>query len=197
MRGPVLRGGIARLRPIEARDADRMWEAAQDPEGLRMTGTTESFTRSQIDEWCATIADRPGRYDWAIVPAAKRDGKLISNEMIGEVVLKEIDTHARSANLRIALASDYRGRGYGRDAIEQVLRYAFDGARDQDGEFDEGPQLHRVSLDYLAFNTRAKALYESMGFVEEGRLRDAHRDGSAYVDVVLMAILEDDYHARR
>ena len=63
-RGPVLLGEMVRLRPIEARDADRMWESLQDPESNRLTGTTATFTRDQIDEWSATISEREGRYDW-------------------------------------------------------------------------------------------------------------------------------------
>lgn len=191
-RGPVLTGEIARLRPVEARDAERMWESLQDPEAMRLTGTTADFDRAQVDEWARTVSDRPGRYDWAVTPALERDGQLVSDEMIGEIVLNEIDDETRCANLRLAQLPDYRGRGYGRDAIDQVLRYAFDG----DGRDDDGPRLHRVQLDVLAINPRARALYESLGFVLEGRQRDAALDGDAYCDVFLMAVLEDDYRAR-
>ncbi len=59
-RGPELYGEMMRLRPIEARDAERMWESVQDPESNRLTGTTAEFTREQIDEWAATISDRDG-----------------------------------------------------------------------------------------------------------------------------------------
>ena len=160
-RGPVLTGEIARLRPIEATDADRMWESLQDPEAMRLTGTTADFDREQIDEWARTVSDRPGRYDWAVTPAMTRGGELVSDDMIGEIVLNDIDDDVRCANLRLAQLPDYRGRGYGRDAIDQVLRYAFDG----DGAGDDGPRLHRVQLDVLAINPRARALYESLGFV--------------------------------
>lgn len=191
-RGPVLTGEISRLRPIEATDADRIWESLQDPEAMRLTGTTAEFDRAQIEDWARSISDRPGRYDWAVTPAMERDGRLLSDEMIGEIVLDEIDEDTRCANLRLVQLPDYRGRGYGRDAIDQVLRYAFDG----DGAGDDGPRLHRVQLDVLAINPRAQALYESLGFVAEGRQRDAALDGDSYCDVVLMAILEDDYRSR-
>ncbi|WP_369375461.1 GNAT family N-acetyltransferase [Promicromonospora sp. Populi] len=189
-RGPLLRGEMMRLRPIEARDAERLWEAVQDPEGTRLTGTTAVFTRDQIDEWAATVSDRPGRFDWAICSAAMRDGKPVSDEMIGEIVLNDLDEDVRSANLRLQLLPNYRGRGYGREAILEVLRFAFDGAGD-----DPGPGLHRVSLDVLSINPRAQALYESLGFVEEGRLRDVYRDGDAWADAVVMSVLEDEYRA--
>jgi RimJ/RimL family protein N-acetyltransferase len=186
-RGTILFGELARLRPVEARDADRLWESLQDAEGMRLTGTTRQFTRAEIDEWTRTVSDRPGRYDWAITPAAVRDGRTVSDEMIGEIVLNELDEGARSGNLRLSLLPNYRGRGYGRDAISQVLAYAFDA--------DDGPHLHRVSLDVLSINPRARMLYESLGFVEEGRLRDVYLDGENYCDATMMSILEDEYRA--
>lgn len=189
-RGPLLHGDMTRLRPIEARDSERLWEAVQDPEGTRLTGTTAVFTRDQIDEWARTVSDRPGRYDWAICPAAMRDGKPVSDDMIGEIVLNDLDEAVGSANLRLQLLPNYRGRGYGREAIDEVLRFAFDGV-----ESDAGPHLHRVSLDVLSINPRAEALYESLGFRQEGRLRDVYRDGDTWADAIVMSILEDEWRA--
>src|SRR5690606_7412927 len=178
------------LRPLGGRGAERRWEAVQDPESTRVTGATATFTREQIENWASTVSDRPGRYDWAICPAALRDGRPVSDEMIGEIVLNDLDEDARSANLRLQLLPNYRGRGYGREAMLEVLRFAFDGV---DG--DAGPRLHRVSLDVLSINPRAKALYESIGFQEEGRLRDVYRDGDTWADAIVMSILEDEYRA--
>jgi RimJ/RimL family protein N-acetyltransferase len=178
---------MVRLRPIEPRDADRLWEAVQDPEGLRLTGTTATFTREQIAEWTATVADRPGRYDWAVTPGAIRDGQPVSDELIGEIVLNNIDDHSGSANLRLQMLPDYRGRGYGREAIPMVLAFAF--------EHEAGPHLHRVQLDVLSINPRARALYASLGFREEGVLRDVYRDGDGWADSIVMSILEDEFRA--
>ena len=188
MRPPLLHGEMMRLRPMVAGDADRLWESLHDPEGMRLSGTTARFTRTQIDEWAATVGDREGRYDWAITPGAVRDGELVSDEMIGEIVLNELDEVSRSANLRLQMLPDYRGRGYGREAIEQVLTFAFLGVPD-----DPGPRLHRVGLDVLSINPRAKALYASLGFVEEGRLREVYRDGGTWADAIVMSILEDEF----
>ncbi|MBX9246825.1 GNAT family N-acetyltransferase [Actinotalea ferrariae] len=180
---PVLTGELVVLRPIGPQDAEHMWQmVAEDPEGARMTGTTQTFAREQIDEWCATVEEREGRHDWAITHG--------SDEYLGEIVLNEIDDHAASANLRLALRPGQRGRGFGGEAIELVLDHAF-------AEAPEGLGLHRVSLDVLSINPRARMLYESLGFVEEGRLREAHRDGEFWCDVILMGVLEDDHRAAR
>jgi RimJ/RimL family protein N-acetyltransferase len=99
-------------------------------------------------------------------------------------------TREEIENLRLALRPGQRGRGFGGEAIQLVLDHAF--ADPGEG----GLGLHRVSLDVLSINPRAYALYESLGFVVEGRLREAHLDGQHFCDVVVMAVLEDDWRAR-
>ncbi|BDZ43030.1 hypothetical protein GCM10025865_23290 [Paraoerskovia sediminicola] len=187
-RGPVVQGEMMRLRPTEARDADRMWESVQDTEAMHQIGKTEVYTRDEIDVWCAEVSDRPGRYDWAITPGAVRDGEIVSDEMIGEIVLDGIDPDKRSATLHMLMLPNYRGRGYGSEAIFEVLRFAFDAEAD-------GPALHRVEIDVLDLNPRAHMLYESLGFRVEGRKRDAYRDGDGFCDAIVMSILEDEFRA--
>lgn len=184
VRGPELAGELVRLRPFVESDAERAWELVQDPEGLRLTGTTASFTREQIAAWVRDVSERPGRYDWAITSAVRRDGELVSDEMLGEIVLNEIDEDARSANLRLNMLPNYRGRGYGREAIRLVLGHAFAA---------DGLGLHRVSLDVLDINPRAQMLYESIGFTVEGRLREVYRDGDRWTDAIVMSILEHEW----
>jgi RimJ/RimL family protein N-acetyltransferase len=179
---PTLSGEMVTLRPIRATDADGLWDMVTDEEGNRQTGTTRRFTREEIEAWAADVADREGRADWAITHK--------SDEYLGEIVLNEIDDHSRNANLRLALRPGQRGRGFGGEAIQLVLDHAF--ADPGEG----GLGLHRVSLDVLSINPRAYALYESLGFVVEGRLREAHLDGQHFCDVVVMAVLEDDWRAR-
>ena len=191
MRSPLLLGELVRLRPVEARDADRLWASLQDPAGGRLTGmgTNASSTRAEVDAWAARAADLPGRYDWAITSAAVRDGELVSDDLLGEISLDQVDLDLLAANLRLRMMPDYRGRGYGREAISEVLRFAF-------GDSDEaGLGLHRVGLSVMSMNTRARALYESLGFREEGRLRDAYRDGDGWTDAVVMSILAYEFHA--
>ncbi|MCA5894778.1 GNAT family N-acetyltransferase [Isoptericola sp. NEAU-Y5] len=189
MRSPALHGELVRLRPLEAKDADRLWVSLRDPDSARITGmgTNGSSTRAEVAEWAATAADRPGRYDWAITSAAVRDGELVSDDLLGEISLDQVSRALGSASLRLRMLPDYRGRGYGREAIVEVLRFAF--------EASEGPRLHRVGLSVPSLNPRARMLYDSLGFREEGRLRDALRDGDGWTDSVVMSILEDEFRA--
>jgi RimJ/RimL family protein N-acetyltransferase len=180
---PTLTGELVVLRPIAAHDADQMWEMVNDPEGRRLTGTVAQHTREQIDAWCTTVSERDGRVDLAITTHG-------SDEFLGEIVLLDIDEHDANAVMRMSLRPGQRGRGFGGEAIGLVLEHAFAAPPD-------GLGLHRVSLEVLEINPRARMLYESHGFEVEGRLREVHREREFWTDVILMAILEDDYRAAR
>ena len=175
---PTLEGELVRLRPLEPRDADGMWELVTDPESRRVTGTLQTFTRDAIERWCADARKAEGRIGLAVTAGG-------SDEYLGEIVLNEIDELHRSASLRLSMRPGSRGRGYGTEAIDLVLGLAFDGLG-----------LHRVALDVLAINPRAQALYEGVGFRVEGRLREAYRDGDRWCDSIVMGLLEDEFRAR-
>lgn len=77
--------------------------------------------------------------------------------------------------LLIAVAPEYRGRGLGRQLLEQVL----EDARDRGAE--------RVFLE-MRFNNPAVGLYQKLGFVPIGRRKDYYRlpDGSR-IDAITFA----------
>lgn len=180
---PTLRGELVVLRPVRADDADHMWEMLGDPEGMRLIGAVPQEDRADCDAWCARVADMDDRLDLAITLHS-------SDEFLGQIVLENIDRHDANASLRMSLRPGHRGRGLGGEAIGVLLQHAF-------APEPDGLGLHRVWLEVLSINPRARMLYENHGFTVEGRLRESHRDGQFWCDGILMAILEDDYRAGR
>ncbi|KAI1641578.1 acyl-CoA N-acyltransferase [Daldinia loculata] len=69
--------------------------------------------------------------------------------------------HHRSSDISIDIAKEYRGRGYGGEAIRWALWYGFQMAG-----------LHRISIGTFSFNTGAMRLYERLGFTSEGKHRE-------------------------
>ncbi|MBZ2195828.1 GNAT family N-acetyltransferase [Occultella gossypii] len=180
---PTLPGEMVTLRPIEATDADDLWLGVSDPEGRRQTGETTVRTREEVAEWAATAAELEGRFDWAMCTEDRR--------MVGEIALERVDLTSRRAEVRLLTNPGHRGRGYGREAIMLVLAFAFE-ASDAGGL-----GLHRVGLEVLSINPRAAALYQSLGFVVEGRIREAYLDSERYYDSIRMGMLEDEYAGAR
>ena len=57
--------------------------------------------------------------------------------------------------------------------------------------------LHRVELEVFEFNQRARRVYERVGFVLEGTLRDALLFDGEWVDSHLMSVLEHEWTQHR
>lgn len=79
--------------------------------------------------------------------------------------------------------TDYRGKGYGAEAVRLILRYAF-----------YELNLNRVGLDVIEYNEQAIRTYEKAGFQLEGRVRSAVlRDGNSY-DRIMMGMLYSEWN---
>ena len=110
-----------------------------------------------------------------------------SNRLIGTCAFSQLDGDNGSALFHITIGEpDCWGRGYGSEATAMMVDHAF-GALG----------LHRVALSVFAFNERAVRAYRRVGFVVEGRAREAiWRDGR-YWDEIQMSILADEWQSIR
>jgi RimJ/RimL family protein N-acetyltransferase len=55
---------------------------------------------------------------------------------------------------------------------------------------------HRLWLDVIDDNVRAQHVYRKLGFVEEGRLREAAKRKDGWRDLLLFGMLAADYGKR-
>lgn len=166
------------MRSARETDAEGYFAQNYDPldkETARLTGSKEVFTKEEVVSFFLRSIEEDDRYFFLVIAP---DGRII-----GESVINEIDWELRSANFRIAIFHDAdRGKGIGTWATEVTRDFAF-------GDL----KLHRLALDVFSFNPRAERAYAKAGFRREGVLRDAVMDGDRYGDVILMAILEEDW----
>ncbi|KUM57046.1 hypothetical protein ACN42_g10145 [Penicillium freii] len=95
-------------------------------------------------------------------------------------------THHRNAMLGISLADGFRGKGFGGEAINWALDWAF-----------QHVGLHRVSIGAFSYNPNALKLYRKLGFVDEGREREALYHRRAWHDIVNLSMLEHEWEALR
>ncbi|KAF7555480.1 hypothetical protein G7Z17_g2174 [Cylindrodendrum hubeiense] len=94
--------------------------------------------------------------------------------------------HSRSTSLGIVLGAAYQDQGYGKEAVNWGLDWAF-----RFGGY------HRVGLLTISYNERAIHLYKQLGFVEEGRSREAHWHDRKWYDLIAFGILENEWAAVR
>ncbi len=109
----------------------------------------------------------------------------VDPQPIGYALFMGITDIHRSIQLKRFVIT-VKGKGYGRASLERFKQLVF-----------EQWQAHRFWLDVKDHNQRARYLYRSCGFTEEGILRECLRSGERYETLILMSILEQEYRSSR
>ncbi len=169
------------LRALEPRDLDALYQQKNDPEVAELlAGFSAGYSRADLDDWLAFHRQQKDELLWAVADAQ-------SDRCLGHAGFYRIDHRVRAAEYAIMLGDkEHWGRGLGTAVSRRLVAYGF-----------EALNLNRVALSVLAHNDRARRLYAALGFREEGVLRQAQFKGGRYCDLVLMALLREEYDARR
>jgi len=84
---------------------------------------------------------------------------------------------------RIAVV--FKRQGYGREAMERLIRYAF-----------EETDTNRLWLDVYTDHPVGIHLYESLGMHKDGTLRQSYLSDRGYLDQIIYSILRSEYEER-
>ena len=177
----LLHGQLVRLAAANSEaDAETMARWSHDSEYLRHLDSEVACPQSvkrakeDVQKWMEN--ESPDNFGFMI-------RTLADDRLIGFIGLDGIRWTHGDCFVGIGIGDpEYRGNGYGTDAIRVILRYAFIELN-----------LHRVSLDVFEYNLRAIRSYEKAGFVVEGRERQfLNREGRRW-DLVYMGILREEW----
>jgi len=104
---------------------------------------------------------------------------LANGEVVGwcDIQRHAFSSHAHRGTLGMGIIPEHRGRGIGSRLLDQTLKQAFANG------------FVRIELSLRADNKRAMRLYEKLGFVKEGVLRDAVFVDGEYHDTISMALI--------
>jgi RimJ/RimL family protein N-acetyltransferase len=112
---------------------------------------------------------------------------MADDQVIGFIELDGFDWAARSGWVGIGIGNpDYRGKGYGTEAMKLLLAYAFSGLN-----------LNRVNLNVFSYNERAIRSYEKCGFKYEGTQREVIYKEDQRWDMIDMGILRNEWELYR
>ena len=164
------------LRAISMKDANLLMELINDAETEKMLGGS-SFPVSLEgqEKW---ISAQTGRIDVLRCIVALKENE----EGIGTVILSDIDTKNGVAQVHIKMDKQRgRGKGYGSDALNTIVNYAF-------GEM----RLNCIYADVLEYNTVSQKMFEKCGFHRDGVLRSRVFKGGRYINVVSYSRLKED-----
>lgn len=204
-----LQGRIVSLRAVEPRDVERLYEWENDVEIWAVSGTTEPFSRAQMERFVerqmegadllrtgqlrlmidVRQADGLSRADGA---AENENGSMSGNvsggvsggggfRTVGAVDLFEYDPLNRRAGIGILIyGAENRRKGYAREALGILCRYAREQLR-----------LHQLWCTVGAGNAASLALFRQAGFVETGVRRDWLWSPEGFLDELLFQKILD------
>ena len=136
---------------IRNREHLRPWSPPEPPEALTLAGTLQRVATMHRSFEAGTAVRLWLRYRTAP-----------SGEFLGAVSLAGIMLNAfRACLLGYHLDHAATGQGLMTEALQRVIRYAFDELK-----------LHRLMANYVPTNERSAALLRRLGFAVEGYARD-------------------------
>lgn len=158
-------------------EIERFTEWMNDFQVTDFTGRSGQITTLMTEkEWLENSAKNTENRNFNIID-------LNENKLIGTIGLEHFNWICRSAVLGIFIGDkDYRGNGYGTEAINIMLEYGF-----------KYLNLHSIRLDLLSVNERAHRCYLKCGFKDTGCSREEVFLNGKYYDKLHMDILENEF----
>lgn len=177
----IYRGSLVRLSAADPQEISKAFSrSSRDSELMRLFSS--SPTRAHSTKAAAAFYEKEAAatsesHFWFSIRSLEDD------RLLGETDLEVDHYAARNAFIGIGIYHrDNWGKGYGTDAMNLALRFAF-----------YELSLNRVSLTVFEYNPRAIRSYEKAGFRHEGRSRGVLlKDGKRW-DVIYMGILFDEW----
>jgi len=164
------------LRPIEAEDAKFLSRGENDPTVRESLFLALPFSSTNEQEKIKQYIK--SKEEIVLIIVEKE-----TNKPVGQTAFFRIDCISRSAIFYLAILDPtYWSKGFGTEATQLMVDYAFNTLN-----------LNRIQLHVCAENMPAIKIYQRVGFIKEGVLRQAmFRDGN-YVDFWVMGILRSDW----
>ena len=151
-----------------------MLELLADEDVRQFLGPRTAAARGEVLEEIERSLAEPESFGRFVIEADGRPAGMLGFHVVNE--------RSRIARLeRLAIHPAFRGRRLADEAARMFQRLLLD---------ELG--FHRLELEIYAFNERACAHAERVGFVREGQKRKAYLKEGEWVDSVLYALIPED-----
>lgn len=174
-------GERVRLRGIEPEDAAIFHKWNYDTEMARIVDFLWPPTSlAGTQAWAQKMATQEFKDDMLTSAIVDQEGNLV-----GSINSHSTNRRTGTFGYGIAIGEEYRGRGYGSEAVTLLLRYFFEELRYQ-----------KATVTVYAFNTASMALHEKLGFQLEGRIRRMVYTKGQYFDELFFGMTSEEFAER-
>jgi RimJ/RimL family protein N-acetyltransferase len=182
MHNPFLTGTGVYLRTIEESDLNANYREWFNDEDVCRYNSHHRFP--QYDQDMRTYYDDVIKSRTNLVLAICDKA---TDAHVGNIALENIDMVNSSAEFAILIGDKtHWGKGVGSEAASLLLTHGF----------NELP-LHRIYCGTSEDNEGMQRLARSLGFVEEGRARDAIFKNGSHKDVIYYSVLRDEFESKK
>jgi len=192
-------GDRIRFRAVEREDLPIFKKWINDPEVRQGLGVYLPLSSEDEEEWFEGVRKhQPDERNLVIEVRQPGESSALPGEptgqpgqgpgeaawqMIGGCSFFRLDSRNRSAEFGIMIGDkNYWNHGYGTEAVHLLVQHGFSTLN-----------LNRIHLRVLEDNPRAIRAYEKVGFIHEGRQRQAEYKHGRYLDLLVMSILKDEF----
>lgn len=169
------------LRFLNEADIKAAYEIFSHVEVMRYWSYPAWTDPSQAREWLIHIQEDYRTGD-ALQLAIERNAGHI---LIGTCTLFQFHVASRRAEMGYALGRPYWGSGYMQEALQALLRYAF-----------QTLDLNRLEADIDPRNLASASVLERLGFVKEGLLRERWIVNEEISDTALYGLLRKEWRTQ-
>jgi RimJ/RimL family protein N-acetyltransferase len=179
--GPVVTRGLqwegVFLTPLEERDLDLIYSWQNSPNLRDLTmGFRFPIQKDAVRDWLKDIKEQNART--RVVFAIR-----VRDVLVGTVSLHSIEQFQRKALFGICIGDgSERSKGIGYISTCLILDYAFNGL-----------DFRKISLEVVATNSSAIALYDRIGFVKEGTRRKEYFVDGKCIDTHVYGMLREEF----
>ncbi len=172
----MLKGLTTGLRALERNDLSTLLDWRNQPEYRRFFREYRELGSDQQQGWYERIVLQDRNTEMFAVT------ELETMELIGACGLCYIDWVNRNADVSIYIGKDgiYADKTYAADAVRIMMKYGF-----------EELGLHRLWTELYDFDEKKIDMFQSLGFVLEGRHRETHWSEGAWHDSLFFGRLAD------
>ena len=166
-----------KLRDVTSLDHTWLVELHNDPSVLDHTRDPRPITINHHMSWWNKIVDD------------ENEIRLIfdvNDERVGFAKIYSIDRYNKHCILGADIHPTFRGKGLAKFMWTLILEKCFDELN-----------LNRVGLSVVETNVVAKCVYDKLGFIEEGIIKDCHFRKDKFYDAVCMYMLQSHWNERQ
>lgn len=159
------------VRSMVESDLEQVLEWRNHPDIRRYMYTQHEIAFNEHKHWYKRASNNSDHYLLIFELDNKPTGFININKL----------AHTNIADWGFYIAPDSE-KGTGKKLGITVLNYVF-----------ENLKLHKICGQALAYNIPSVKFHTSLGFTQEGLLRDQHFDGQSYHDVVHFGLLVNEW----